>query len=132
MLVSKSIVISPAEFANRGKDNFPFSPGILHGDTLYVSGEIGADLRTWKVPEDFEAEVRTCFHNIELILKAADMDFSNIVSVQVYMKDMSQFQRMNAVYASIFEAPRPARVTVGVTELGLSDARIEVSVIAKK
>ncbi len=131
MLASKSRVISPVEFANRGKDNFPFSPGILHGDTLYVSGEIGADLHTWKVPEDFEVEVRTCFRNIELILKAADMDLTNIVSVQVYLTDMARFQQMNAVYASIFEAPRPARVTVGVTELGLPTARIEVSVIAK-
>src|SRR6266436_9044527 len=51
-------VISPPEFANQGKDDLPFSPGILVGDTLYVSGEIGFDLHTGQIPKDFDAEVK--------------------------------------------------------------------------
>ncbi len=124
-------VISPPEFRNQGKDPVPFSPGILEGDTLYVSGEIGADLHTGTIPKDFEAEVKTCLDNIGIILKAAGMD-SDVVSAQVFLTDMTLFKRMNAVYASVFKMPRPARVTVGVNALAVPDAHIEIMVTAQR
>jgi 2-iminobutanoate/2-iminopropanoate deaminase len=125
-------VIVPPELSGQGSDRVPFSPGILQGDTLYVSGQIGADLHTRKIPSDFESEVKTCLDNIGLILKAADMDFSHVVSVQVYLTDMSLFPRMNDVYASVFKTPRPARVTVGVSALAVPDAHVEIAVIARR
>ena len=125
-------VISPPEFGNQGKDAIPFSPGILEGDTLYVSGEIGFDLRTGEIPKDFDAEVKACLDNIGIILKAAGMDYADVVSAQVFLTDMTQFKRMNGVYASIFKAPRPARVTVGVNALAVPNAHIEITVIAQR
>ncbi len=125
-------VIAPPEFGRQGSNQIPFSPGILVGDTLYVSGEIGADLKTRAIPADFEAEVRNCLQNIGLILKAAGMDYSNVVSAQVFLTDMSRFQEMNRVYAGIIQAPRPARVTVGVNALAVPNAHIEITVIARK
>ena len=125
-------VISPPEFGNQGSDSIPFSPGILVGDTLYVSGEIGADLHTREIPRDFDAEVKTCLDNIGIILKAAGMDYSDVVSAQVFLTDMTQFKRMNAVYASVFKASRPARVTVGVNALAVPDAHIEIMVTAQR
>lgn len=125
-------VITPPEFSNQGKDAIPFSPGILVGDTLYVSGEIGADLRTGKIPPDFESEVKACLGNLGIILKAAGMDYSDVVSAQVFLTDMSQFKRMNAIYASVFKMPRPARVTVGVNALAVSNAHIEIMVTAQR
>ena len=125
-------VISPPEFGNQGKDAIPFSPGILVGDTLYVSGELGVDLKSGEIPKDFDAEVRACLDNIGIILKAAGMDYPDVVSAQVFLTDMTQFKRMNAVYASVFKAPRPVRVTVGVTALAVPGAHIEIMVTAQR
>src|SRR6202021_1098877 len=72
-------VISPPEFANQGKHDLPFSPGILAGDRLYVSGEIGFDLHTGQIPKDFDAEVRACPDNIGIVLKGAGRDSRAVV-----------------------------------------------------
>jgi 2-iminobutanoate/2-iminopropanoate deaminase len=125
-------VIAPPEFNQPGSASRPFSPGILIDGTLYVSGQIGADLKTRAVPEDFEAEVKLCLENIGIILKAASMSFDDVVAVQVYLTDMSLFPRMNAVYTSIIKEPRPARTTVGVTKLAAAGARIEITMTARK
>ncbi len=109
-----------------------FSPGIQFGDTLYVSGQTGNDPKTQKVPENFEDEVKQCLANIGEILHAGGMDFSNAVSVQVYLTDMELFQRMNAVYTQTFKEPRPTRTTVGVTKLAAAGAHIEITVTARK
>lgn len=120
-------VVHPPEFPS-GR---PFSVGLLVDDTLYISGQIGADLKTGQIPEDFEAEVRQCLDNIGLVLKAAGMNFADAVSVQVYLTDMSLFPRMNAVYVKYFPEPRPTRTTVGVASL-VGKARIEITVTARK
>ena len=109
-----------------------FSPGILMGDTLYVSGQIGQDLKTKEIPAEFEAEVQTCLDDIGVVLKAAGMSFENVVAVQVYLTDMDLFPRMNAVYSKVFSAPRPSRTTVGVTKLANAKAHIEITVTARK
>jgi 2-iminobutanoate/2-iminopropanoate deaminase len=109
----------------------PFSPGILVGDTLYVAGQTGSDLKTGQIPEDFEAEVRQTLDNIGLVLKEAGMSFDNAVTVQVYLTDMTLFPKMNTVYTTYFKEPRPARTTVGIAKL-VGTARIEITVTASK
>jgi reactive intermediate/imine deaminase len=124
---AKKKVVTPKDFpAGR-----PFSAGIQVGDTLYVSGSTGADIKTGKVPEKFEDEVQLCFDNIGEILKAGGYDYSNAVSVQVYLTDMTLFPRMNAVYIKNIPEPRPTRTTVGVTALA-GGAHMEVTVTARK
>lgn len=108
----------------------PYSAGILADGTLYVSGQTGAD-KAGKYPVEFEDEVKQTLANVGEILKAAGMDFSNAVAVQVYLTDMDLFQRMNGVYTSVFPEPRPARTTVGVAKL-VGAARIEITVTARK
>jgi 2-iminobutanoate/2-iminopropanoate deaminase len=120
-------VIQPKEFPT-GR---PFSPALLSGGTLYVSGQIGSDLKTGKLPEEFEAEVNECLKNIGILLKAGGMSYADVVSVQVYITDMDLFQRMNTVYVTYFKEPRPTRTTVGVTKLA-GGARIEITVTARK
>jgi 2-iminobutanoate/2-iminopropanoate deaminase len=123
----KKKVVTPKDFpAGR-----PFSAGIQVGDTLYVSGQTGTDPKTQKVPDNFEEEVRACLEHVGEILKAGGMDFSDAVSVQVYLTDMSMFPRMNAVYVHTFPDPKPTRTTVGVTALA-GGAHIEVTVTARK
>ena len=120
-------LIHPKEFPT-GR---PFSPGLLVGDTLYVAGQTGNNLKTGQIPEEFEAEVRQTLDNIGLVLKEAGMSFDNVVSVQVYLTDMTLFQRMNAVYTTYFKEPRPTRTTVGIAKL-VGTAKIEITVTASK
>lgn len=120
-------VVQPKEFPT-GR---PFSPGILVGDTLYVAGQTGSNLKTGEIPSEFEAEVRQTLDNIGLILKEAGMTFDNAVSVQVYLTDMTLFPRMNSVYTTYFKEPRPARTTVGVAKL-VGTAKIEITVTASR
>jgi 2-iminobutanoate/2-iminopropanoate deaminase len=128
-LAAEKKVIVPPEFAGATSN---YSPAILVDGTLYVSGQIGRDLKTKLFPTDFETEVKTVLGNIGAVLKAAGMTYKDVVSVQVYLTDMDQFARMNAVYATFFPDPRPARTTVGVTKLAAEAAHIEVTVTAKK
>ncbi len=107
-----------------------FSAGIKVGDTFYVAGQTGNDPKTNSVPEDFEAEVKQCLDNVGAVLKAGGADFSDVVAVTVYLTDMDLFQRMNAVYTSVFKDPRPTRTTVGVVRLA-GKARIEITVVAR-
>ena len=109
----------------------PFSPGILAGDTLYVSGHVGMDPKTGKIPAEFEAEVKQTLDNIGNVLKKAGMTFDQVVSVQVYLTDIDLFQRMNAVYMTYFKEPRPVRTTVGISRL-VGGAKIEINAIAHK
>jgi 2-iminobutanoate/2-iminopropanoate deaminase len=121
-------IVTPKDFpAGR-----PFSAGIMVGDTLYVSGQTGADFKTTKVPENFDDEVRACLNNVGSILQAGGMDFSNVVAVQVYLTDIDLFQRMNAVYLQVFKEPRPTRTTVGVAKLAGAGAHVEITVTARK
>src|SRR5713226_10328689 len=82
-------VIQPKDFPT-GR---PFSPGILVDGTLYVAGQTGSDLKTGKLPEEFEAEVRQALDNIGLVLKEAGKGFADAVAVQVYLTDMELFPR---------------------------------------
>ena len=104
---------------------------ILADGTLYVSGQIGQDLKTKQVPADFESEVKLLLTNIGIVLKAAGMSYKDAVSVQVYLTDMDLFARMNAVYTTFFPEPRPARTTVGVTALARGGV-VEIDMIAVK
>ncbi|MBI3693363.1 MAG: RidA family protein [Acidobacteria bacterium] len=106
-------IIYPPEF----RPNAPFSPGVLVNGTLYVAGQTGTDLKTNKLPENFQDEVRTCLDRIGIILKAAGMDFSDAVNVTVYITDIGLFPQMNEVYTTYFKANRPARATVQVAGL---------------
>ena len=121
-------VIAPPEFPKGA----PFSPGILVDGTLYVAGQVGQDLKTRQIPADFDVEVKTVLANIGIVLKAAGMDYKDVVSVHIYLTDIDLFARMNAVYTTVFPEPRPARTTVGVTKLAAAGARIEVTVTARK
>jgi 2-iminobutanoate/2-iminopropanoate deaminase len=120
-------IIQPKEFAPGG----PFNPAILVDGTLYVSGQIGRDLKTQKVPDNFEAEVRQALDNIGIILREAKMTYADVVAVQVYLTDMNLFPKMNAIYTTYFKADRPARTTLGITKLAVPEAHIEITVTAR-
>lgn len=120
-------IIQPEGY-NRG---LPFSPGILTDGTLYVAGFSGEDPITGAVPKNFETEVKQVLDKVGVILKAANMDYKDVVSVQVYLTNMKLFERMNAVYRTYFPEPRPTRTIVGISKL-IGPSRIEITVTARK
>ena len=108
-----------------------YSPGVLVGDTLYISGLQGTDPQTHTLPNDFGQEAKNCLSNVGRVLKDSGMDYSNVASVQVYLADISQFEEMNGVYKEYFKSPFPSRTTVQVSKLSLG-SHIEIAAIARK
>jgi 2-iminobutanoate/2-iminopropanoate deaminase len=122
-------VIQPENFPRTG---LPYSPGILAGGTLYLSGQLGRDPKTSKlVPGGIEAETRQILMNQRETLRAAGMDFEDVVSVTAFLTDFKEFDAYNKVYREFFPKDPPARATVGVSALNVG-ARIELQMIAAK
>ena len=122
-------VISPEHYPYFG---FPYSPGILVGDTLYIAGHLGRDPDSTELVEGgLEAETRQAMANIHEVLKEADMEFENVVSVTAYIAHIEDFPRFNAVYREYFPEDPPARATVQVAALNVG-AQVELQMIAIK
>ncbi len=109
----------------------PYSQAVVFGDFLFVSGQIPLTKEGTLVSGDFEKEVRQIFNNIGEILKEENLNFSNILMVNVYLKDMNLFSELNEIYKEYFSPPFPSRAVVEVSRLP-KDVRIEISVIAGK
>jgi 2-iminobutanoate/2-iminopropanoate deaminase len=109
----------------------PFSPGVLAGDFLYVAGGIGNKPGTLEVPEGIEAQMRQLMANQEAVLKAAGMDFSRVVSVNVYLSDARYFAAMNDVYKTYFPKDPPVRATVEA-DIAIPGALVELSMVAAR
>ena len=116
----------PREFA-AGK---PYTPGVLVGETLYISGQIDKDPQTGAQPKGMAEQTRMAMNNVGHVLRAAGLDFGNVVSCHVQLIDMSQFKEMNEVYGSFFGPDHyPARTTLAFPGLP-GGANIEVTCIA--
>jgi len=124
----KTIINTPNAPAPVG----PYSQAVLINGTLFVSGQIPIDPAIGKVPEgDVQAHTLQVMKNLEAILKAAGMDFSNVVKTSIFLKDMHDFPKVNEIYARFFQAEPPARETVQVGALPLF-VDVEISCIAVK
>jgi 2-iminobutanoate/2-iminopropanoate deaminase len=110
----------------------PYSHGVWSGDLLYLSGQAGVDPATGGlINATVEDQTRQCFRNLFNVLQAAGLTPDQVVKVNVYLADMGDFAAMNAVYATQFEKPYPARTTIGVAALPLG-ARVEIECIARR
>jgi len=105
--------------------NLPFSNGIQIGDMLYIAGMQGV------ISGDIESETRTTLANIKKVLDAAGFQPSDVVQVTVYLKDLNDFPKMNAVYREFFPDPKPTRTTVEVARM-VNDARVEITSVARR
>ncbi|MEX2400537.1 MAG: RidA family protein [Rhodothermales bacterium] len=124
--VSRSRIKTPLAPAAIG----PYSQGILVGNTLYCSGQIAIDPETGSVvTSGIEAETERVLDNLGAVLRAARMDFENVVTCTVFLTDINDYAQVNEVYARYFSEAPPAREAVGVTSLPRS-ARVEISCVA--
>ena len=104
-------------------DNAPaaigtYSQAIRTGNLVFLSGQIPLDPATMEiVPGDFEARARRVFDNLKAVAEAAGGGLDDIVKVNVYLTDLSNFATVNTVMADYFSQPYPARAAVGVASL---------------
>lgn len=106
----------------------PFSGAVRVGNTLYLSGTLGLDPGQ-QVPATAEAEARNVLNNIKGTLEAAGMTMDDLVSIQVFSSDVSDYDAFNRVYRTYFTREFPARAFLGAGTL-LFGARFEVLGIA--
>jgi len=108
----------------------PYSQAIKAGGFVFVAGEKGMDPVTKQiVPGGIEAETRQTLENIKTILEEAGSSLDLVVSTFVFMTDLNDFQKMNAIYAEYFKTKPPGRTTVEVKSIP-AGAHIEITVIA--
>jgi enamine deaminase RidA (YjgF/YER057c/UK114 family) len=112
-----------------GYGKLPFSMGVLVGSTFYLSGHLGLDLTTRKVPADVEQEARLMMDGFRATLEKADLTMQDLVYVQIFCSDVALFDRFNAVYRTYFTEPLPARAFIGSGPL-LFGAHFEIQGIA--
>lgn len=111
--------------------DLPFSDAVRIGETLYISGRIGFEPGTMKVPASAEQEARNLLDGIQEVLRVANMNMDDLVYVQIFSPDVSLFDTFNSVYRSYFKEELPARAFLGSGPL-LFDARFEMMGIAVK
>jgi 2-iminobutanoate/2-iminopropanoate deaminase len=110
----------------------PYSQAILIDRQLYISGQIPLNPQTGQLEmENIESATSRVLQNIDALLNEAGFTKDDVVKVSIFMKNLEEFQAMNAVYAAYFNGVAPARETVQVSRLPL-DVSIEISCIAYK
>ena len=108
----------------------PYSQAIHVGDTVYLSGCIALNARTNEmVTESVQAEATQVFNNMKAVVEAAGGRMSNIVKLTIFITDFNDFPVINETMKQFFQAPFPARSTIGVASLP-KGARVEVEAIA--
>ena len=116
----------PASF----KEGRPFTPGVMAGQTLYISGLVGADPMSGERPESIADQTKVAMESVGVILKEAGLTYSDLVSCHVQLTDMEDYAAMNEVYGSFYEEGKyPARTTLEMASL-VGGNEIEITCMA--
>ncbi|WP_339886680.1 RidA family protein [uncultured Flavobacterium sp.] len=111
----------------------PYNQAVLVGNTLYTSGQIAINPSTGElVLDSIEEETKQVMENMKAVLEAAEMTFENVIKTTIFIMNMGDFAKINAVYGTYFdEKTAPARETVQVACLP-KNVNIEISMLAIK
>ena len=108
----------------------PYSAGVEIGNLVFTSGQIAMDPHTGELElESIELETERVMRNVQAVLLAAGSDFNTVVKTSIFLSSMSDFPKVNEVYARHFSPPYPARETVAVKTLP-KNVNVEISCIA--
>ncbi len=107
----------------------PYSHAVRVGHFIHTSGQIGLDPKTNELVDSIEAQTRQVLQNQASVLEAAGTGLSSVVKTTVFLLDMGEFAKMNAVYGEFFSKNPPARSTVQVAALPRG-ARVEIDCVA--
>ena len=119
------------ETENAPKAIGTYSQAVKVNGFLFISGQIPLDPSTMELVEGIENQINQVFENINQILKADGMDFSNVVKLSVLLDDLNHFEKVNEIMASIFSKPYPARAAYEVSKLPKGSS-VEIETIAFK
>lgn len=110
----------------------PYNQAVIVGDSVYISGTIAMDLQSKQLIKstNIKEETKIVMDYIGAILKAAGIDFDNVVKTTIFLNDMNAFVQVNEVYSSYFKKDFPARATIQAQRLP-KDANVEISMEAK-
>jgi 2-iminobutanoate/2-iminopropanoate deaminase len=109
----------------------PYSPAMVFDRLVFVSGQGARNPATDQiVGSDVEAQTEQCLKNVQAILEAAGSGLQHVLRCGVFLTDISEFARMNAVYARMFGEHRPARTTIAAAALPGQGLRVEIDCIA--
>lgn len=108
----------------------PYSQAVEAGGFLFTAGQIGLDPRTGELVSDgVEDQAKQVLENLGAILSSSGLTPADVVKTTVYLVDMNDFPRVNAIYGSWFAEPYPARATVAVAALP-AGALVEIDLVA--
>lgn len=108
----------------------PYSQAVKSNGLIFASGQIALDPATGElVPGDFAAQVRRVFENLKAVLRESGSELGKVTKATVYLTDLGNFQTLNSIYAEYFGNHKPARSTVGVSQLP-KGAQVEIDLIA--
>ncbi|MCX6045100.1 MAG: Rid family detoxifying hydrolase [Chloroflexi bacterium] len=107
----------------------PYSQAIHAGNFVFASGQLGLDPQTGKLQEGIEAQTRQVLANLAAVLAAAGSGVDKVVKTTIFLANMADFAKVNAIYGEIFKTEPPARSTVQVAALPLGGL-VEIEVIA--
>jgi 2-iminobutanoate/2-iminopropanoate deaminase len=111
---------------------FPFSKVVEANGFVFLAGQVGdAPGGHGAVAGGIQAETRQMLENVGSLLRAAGLDYRDVVKATVYLRDFTEFAAMNEIYREYFPTEPPTRATVGVTALA-ADYRVEIEVIATR
>ncbi len=109
----------------------PYCHATQVGGLVFCSGQTPLDPETMQlVGSDIEQQTEQVLNNLSIVLNGLGLTLGNVVKTAVFLKDMDDFQGMNAVYARLFSNHRPARTTIAVKQNPL-DALVEIECIAE-
>jgi reactive intermediate/imine deaminase len=132
LALAGTAVAAEVEFLSSGRlpPGLPFSEAVRHGDTVYLSGQVGILPGTMQLaPGGMEAEARQAMENIRATLAAHGLGLDDLVKCTVMLADMQEWGRFNDVYKTFFHDHFPARSALGAAGLALG-ARVEIECIA--
>ena len=125
-----SETVQPVTSGNLPSPVGPYSPGVVVGNLVFVSGQAGREPGTGRLAPDVESQTEQVLKNIATILEAAGSGMQHVVRCGVFLVDMKEFPKMNEVYARAFGSHRPARTTVEVSGLPGEGLRVEIDAVA--
>src|SRR5687768_5743428 len=109
----------------------PYSPAMVFERLVFVSGQGARNPATDQLAgADIESQTEQCLRNVQAILEAAGSSLQHVLRCGVFLIDMSEFDRMNSVYARMFGDHRPARTTIQAAALPRPELRVEIDCIA--
>ena len=122
--------VQPVTSSNLPAPVGPYSPGMIFGKLVFVSGQAGRNPATGTISPDVAAQTEQVLKNIATILEAAGSGLPHVLRCGVFLVDMKDFPKMNEIYARAFGSHRPARTTVEVSGLPGPGLLVEIDAVA--